>query len=502
MKKILLAITMLWSVSTLAQKNSLLEQSFWQGKPDVNTVKAEIAKGANPSEFNRMSFDPVVMAINAEAPNETIKFLLAQPGNEVSKLTHDGRTYLHWASSRGNEDIVGDLIAKGANLTLKDSHGASPVTFAAGSGQSNTKIYDLFVSKGVNLKTDLNTNGANALLLGIGSDKDFKLTDYFISKGLDLKSKDAEGANAFGYAARSGNIELLKALLKKGVPVDNGALILASEGGRRSSNGLEVFQYLESLNIKPNTANKEGRNVLHALVRRPKQNDIIAHFIAAGVDVNQADNEGNTVLMNAAAGNRDTTVFAMLLPKVKDINQANGKGVTALAMAVNSNSPEVVDYLLSKGAKLNVVDKEGNNLAYYLIQSYGGAQMGRGPGGNGPSKADEFEGKLKSLQLKGLNLAAPQTNGNTLYHLAIVKGDLTLLKRLKDLNIDVNAQNKEGLTALHKAAMVSKDDAVLKYLLSIGAKKEIKTNFEESALDLANENESLSKGNVSLTFLK
>jgi ankyrin repeat protein len=84
----------------------------------------------------------------------------------------------------------------------------------------------------------------------------------------------------------------------------------------------------------------------------------------------------------------------------------------------------------------------------------------------------------------------------------VAKNDLALLKRLQPLGIDVNAKNTEGLTALHKAAMVSKDDAVMKYLLELGAKKDAVTNYKETAFDLAAENESLTKNNVSVNFLK
>ena len=478
------------SFTAQAQQNTLLEQSFWKSAPDVSAVKAEIEKGSNPSQFNGATFDPVVLAINAGAPNASIEYLLSQPGNGVDKLTHDGRNYLHWAASKGNIELMEYLVAKGTKADLIDSHGATPLNFAAGGGQQNTKVYDICLAHGADLKKDLNTDGANALLLAIANDKDLKLTNYFISKGLDLKSKDANGANAFSYAAKAGSIDMLKTLLQKGVPAQDQAMLMAAQGTRRGPNSIEVYQYLETLKIKPAVKGPNGENALHLLVRKPKQNDIITYFLSKGVDVNQADEDGNTAFMNAAASNRDTTALALLIPHVKNINQKNAKGVTALAMAARSNSGEAVNYLISKGAQVSAIDNNGDNLAYYLLQSYNG------------QRSEDFEAKLKVLDSKGFQVTTPQKNGNTLYHLAVAKNDLSLVKRLGSLKIDVNTKNSEGLTALHKAAMVSKDDAMMKYLLSIGAKKDIVTNFKETAFDLAGENESLSKNNVTVNFLK
>jgi hypothetical protein len=168
-----------------------------------------------------------------------------------------------------------------------------------------------------------------------------------------------------------------------------------------------------------------------------------------------------------------------------------------------------VSYRLNKGADVSVTDKNGDNLAAYLVLATNANNGPRpegprpdGPRPDGGPKTDDFTAKLTLLQEKGLDVKAPQKNGNTLYHLAVAKNDLALVKRLEPLQIDVNARNKEGITALHKAAMVSKDDAMLKYLLSIGAKKDIATNFKETAFDLASENESLSKNNVPVNFLK
>ena len=530
MKTLFSTLLVCVALAAQAQKNGLLEQSFWQTKPGVDQVKAEIEKGSNPSQLNPNSFDPVVLAINAQAPNETVKYLLEQPGNPVDKLTHDGRIYLHWAAYKSNVELMEYLLGKGSKATLIDSHGATPLNFAAGAGATDTRLYNLLIKNGADVKKDLNHDGANALLLAVANDKDLKLTDYFISKGLDIKSTDAAGNNAFSYAARSGNIDVLKALQQRGVPVSQTAMIMASQGSRRGPAPVEVFQYLESVGVKPTATNKQGENVLHALVRRPGQTELIHYFLDKGVDVNQVDEEGNTPFMNAAAGNRDLPTLELLLPKVKNINQGNQKGVTALAMAVRGNSPDAVRLLLDKGASVNVADKDGNTLGYYLVQSY----RGNGPGGmppmgqnNGPRpeggnaprpeggarpeggprmengpRTDDFDAKMTLLQQKGLDVKAPQPNGSTLYHLAVAKNDLGLVKKFEPLQIDVNARNKEGMTALHKAAMIAKDDTMMKYLLSIGAKKDISTNFKETAFDLASENETLAKNNVSINFLK
>lgn len=504
MKKLILVASFV--IATLAvraqQKNTLLQADFWKQSPTVEAVKAEIEKGNDPAALDPRSMDPTTLAINNNAPIATIKFLLDQKGNDVSKVTHDSRIYLHWAAMRGNVPLVEYLIAKGSELRVQDSHGSEPMVFALSGGQKNTALFDAFLKAGVDVKTKYK-DGANLLLLAIANDTDFSLSNYLMAKGLSLKDTDSQGNTAFDYAAKSGNIELLKSLSSKGVKATNGALIFASQGGRGTSASLDFFKYLvEEVKLNPTVANKAGVNVLHNLVRKPNQEEMISYFLAKGVEVNQADEEGNTPFLNAASG-RNLAVLELLAPKVKNINAVNKKGESALTLAVAASSPEVVAYLLSKGADVKVEDQAGNNLAYYLVQSYrpAGRPAGSGAGVSTPQK-DEFMEKLNLLTAKGLNATAPQKDGSTLYHIAITKSDLGLLKKFADLKIDVNARNKEGLTVLHRAALISKDDEILKYLLSIGADKALKTEFDETAYDLAAENEFLSKKNIAVTFLK
>lgn len=490
MKQLFIASITFASFTLQAQNNVFLERSYWKKNPDVTQIKAEIAKGSNPSQLNANAFDPVVFAIVEDAANDAVKFLLEQKGNDVNKLTHDGRTYIFWAAYRGNTDLMEYLLARGAKTNVLDDHGYTYLNFAAANGQSNTKVYDLALKNGANLKKDLDHDGANALLLIAPHDKDFTLINYFIGKGLDIKSTDANGNTAFNYAARTGNITTLKRLLEKGVTFNDNAMIFASQGTRSTANTLELYQYLESLKIKPTAVSKNGQNALHAIVRKDKQEDIIKYFIEKGVDINQADHDGTTAFMNAATANSDVAVINLLAASVKNINQVNKKGISALALAVRSNTPEVVRLLIQKGADVNVADANGDNLAYYLIQSYN------------PQKAEAFEAKLKALEEKGFKVATPQKNGNTLYHLAVAKNDLSLIKLVERYKVDVNAKNKEGMTALHKAAMTAQDAAILKHLMALGAKKDAVTEFKETAYDLASENEALTKNKIAIDFLK
>lgn len=502
MKKIItlfLALT-ISLIASAQQKNIFLDQGFWKKKPDVSIVKEEIAKGNNPAELNERAFDPVVFAINNDAPNETIKFLLEQPGNTVTKATHDNRRYLHWAANKGNLEIVNFLIAKGADINYEDSIGASALVFAASSGQKNTEVYEAFFKAGLDPKKKYK-EGMTLLLMAIPYDKDLSLVEYFSSKGLSIKDVDSYGNTAFNLATKTGDLKLLNKIIEKGVKYTDGALIFAAQGNRRETTSLEVYQYLiEQLKLKPTVVSNDGESVLHFLVTKPKQTEIINYLISKGADVNKADKNGNTVLMKAATA-KDTEALELLINSVKNSTAVNTKGESALAMAVQFGTPKAVELLLKKGLDAKIINKEGYNLGFYLIQSYK-PESNRAPESSNSQTEDPFTLKMKLLQDSGLNLSTPQKDGSTLYHFALLKNDLNLLQKINNLGIDINAKNKEGLTALHKAAMLAKNDTILKYLLSIGAKKDSVTEFNETAYALAKENETLSKNNISIDFLK
>ena len=492
----LLIALILGSTTILAQKsNVFLDRSFWKKNPSIKTINTKINEVNDPSALNKYYFDAVTYAILEKVDNETIKYLINYKGNDVNKLTHDGRTYIFWAAYKNNLEMMEYLVSEGAKTDIIDSHGYSLLNFAAVTGNENTNIYDFCFENGADLKKEKNHDGATALLLVAPSSTNYKILEYFISKGASLDTKDNNGNGIFNYTAKGGNIALMKTLIKKGVSYnqlnneDANAMISASIGTRSIKNKLETYTYLESLGIKPNITTKTGTTPLHSISKRVKDVKIYNYFLSKGVDVNQVDKNGNNAIMLASYRN-DLEVIKLLKNETANINSKNKKGNSALTNAVQGNTSKIIDFLIKNNADINVLDKKGNNIGYYLVKSYN------------DKKTEEFKLKLNTLTKNGFNIKKNQQNGNTLFHLALEKKSINLLKEINDLGININAKNKDGLTVLHKAVMIAQNETIIKYLLSIKADKNIKTDFNESVYELASENEILEQNKIDISFLK
>ena len=289
--------------------NPFLDRDYWAAQPSIAEINATIEKGHSVTESNSGGFDATTFAIFSNNPLGTIAHLV-EKGNDVNKKTHDSRTYIFWAASRGNLELMEYLVGKGAKLNLVDSHGYSPSSFAAAGGQTDSRIYEFFSANGADLKNEKDHHGANILLVAVSRAKDLDLVDYLITKGLDINTTDNEGNGAFHYAAQGGNIDVLKALVKRGISIEKNpetgenAILFASRGGRGSNTGLEIFEYLQSLGIDANISTKDGITPIHNLARSADDLKIFDYFIGKGVDPNSVDKEGNTALLNAASRNK------------------------------------------------------------------------------------------------------------------------------------------------------------------------------------------------------
>lgn len=495
-RNILIFLCLLGITFSFAQsKNIFLDRAYWKTNPSIADIEQKISEGHDIAQLSSSAFDAVSWALIEKVDNKTVKYLLTKKGNDVNKLTHDGRTYIFWAAYKGNLSMMQYLVRKGAKTDIIDSHGYSVLNFAATTGQLDTKLYDFCIENGAKITEEKNHSGANALLLVAPFIKDIKLIDYFTSKGLDLHSKDNKGNGIFNYAAKKGNIELLQQLIDLGVSHKNlnsengNAMLFACQGTRGHTNGLEVYQFLESVGVNPNVKTKSGTTPLHSIAYRNKDLNLYKYFISKNVDPNQTNEDGNTALMNATNGN-NLSIVSYLAKRTKVINHQNNDGKSALTYAISRNKSNIVDFLIKNGADVHITDKNGNNLMYYITNAYQ------------PKKDEDLNKKVTLLKAKGLNLTTKQGGGNSLYHIAAQTNQIETLKFIEQFinTTDINTINNDGLTALHITAMKAENITVLKHLLASGADTSIQTSFNETAYDLAKENELLEGNNID--FLK
>ena len=78
----------------------------------------------------------------------------------------------------------------------------------------------------------------------------------------------------------------------------------------------------------------------------------------------------------------------------------------------------------------------------------------------------------------------------------------TIKKALELDKQHINTLNHEGNAPIHKAALLARNTEVLKLLVAHGASKTTKTEFEETAYELAENNDYLKQKNIDISFLK
>ena len=134
-----------------------------------------------------------------------------------------------------------------------------------------------------------------------------------------------------------------------------------------------------------------------------------------------------------------------------NVNEKDLFQVSPLHLAVKSSSVLLVDFLLSSGAFIDCRDAEGKTpLAHACL--------------------DQCTTIVRHLIDKGAS-TRDQDGGNTVLHHAVNHGESSfeILKMiLKCRNIDINAQNHLGDTALHRAVTLGCKNSVRK-LLRYGA---------------------------------
>ena len=142
-----------------------------------------------------------------------------------------------------------------------------------------------------------------------------------------------------------------------------------------------------------------------------------------------------------------------------DTPLGSGPGATTpLKKAAGRGKRDIVKYLLSKGAKVNAVDGEGQNALMDAVE--------RG-----------FDDVVDLLVAQGADVKARDSRGNTAFSLATFGAHLEIADVLLQHGADLGAADPYGITPLLAAATLGNEE-VLRYLVGKGAKVNAITQLE------------------------
>ena len=130
-----------------------------------------------------------------------------------AKTDGDNQTALHYASFRGNIELIKLLISNYAEINALTNTGYNMIHKAAMGNKPSAIVY--FNKKyNMNLE-DTDENKMNALHLAVRNNMENSVI-FLLSLGLDPNIRDKDGCTALHYAVRKGQARIIKKLLQRG----------------------------------------------------------------------------------------------------------------------------------------------------------------------------------------------------------------------------------------------------------------------------------------------
>jgi len=191
-----------------------------------------------------------------------------------------------------------------------------------------------------------------------------------------------------------------------------------------------------------------------ALLKATQEGNIkaVKQHLAAGTDVNAKNRDGVTPLHTAAA-NDYKEIVELLIVEGANVNATNVDGWTPLFGAAVLGKNKIVELLIAKGADVNAKDKDGEtplDIATHpktaaLLRKHGGKHSIFGAAAQGNIEA------VKEHLADGADLDAQDTDGDTPLHDAAMRDHKEITELLIDAGADVNAKDVNGKTPLDAA---------------------------------------------------
>lgn len=378
-------------------------------RDDLETVELLLRAGANVKATNRYGVTPLTLACTNG--NAGIVKALLKAGADPNTVLASGETALMTAARTGNAESVNALIAAGADIKAKENQkGQTALMWAAAEG--HTEVVEALIKAGADIHARL-SSGFTPLLLAVREGR-MGAVRALLKAGanvnetiqpLDVPRKTGyvyarervprAGVSALHMSVANAHYELGAMLLDAGA--DPNAIgpgytalhtvtwIRKSGGGDndpspQGSGTMTSLEFVKKLvakgadvnarmtkrvNVGLTSLNTNGATTFF-LAARTADADLMRALAALGADPLLTNVDGSTSLMAAAglgtrspgedAGTESEVIEAMqvALDLGADINAVDKNGETAMHGAAYKNLPGAVQFLVDKGAKIDV----------------------------------------------------------------------------------------------------------------------------------------------------
>lgn len=386
---------------------------------DLATVKLLIAAGADVRAANRYGVTPLHEA-STVADVAMIEALL-KAGASPNVTYGAGETPLMMAARTGNVEAVKALLSHSADVNAaEESRGYTPLMMAA--VENHPEVVKLLIEKGADVNQrsvkyefeDGKAAAGGALMeraMGGLTPLQFaarqgaiEAGQVLLAAGADINATEpAHDFTPMNTAVYNGHYDFAAMLIGKGADINDGSLYLAVElrnmdtySNRpnppetdRTLTATDVIRQLLDKGADPNIPftkkppqiQTQGTVTVPALAtplyRAVKASDLltIRMLLDKGAKPTTAIKDGSTALMLAVGGGparRDEEevidlqgradpleVVKVLIDAGADVNQANQQEMTAMHIAAQKQADKIIEYLASRGAKLDVKNKAG-----------------------------------------------------------------------------------------------------------------------------------------------